>query len=252
MFQLVRGGNNWYIILMLLSLEKTERFFPFVRFPTQINYPAIRPLARELVEQYGREINIPRYHKDQEAIFQALFESCHAALVKTIGADDTRLLCDWGNRLQLDTPYDDNLGSNWNALTNLRRHWDSIIPNLSAAALQTVLGYIEDFITKWRIFNELDEAIEAEAPDEWEQRATWIYNGSGVYGDKSFTISPFDYLSSLLELVELPAYLRQIKAALSVEDFAALNDWVKAERLKTHYAIGPAIMDLNDLLAAAS
>jgi hypothetical protein len=228
MFQTASHGHNWFIIFIILSIEKSDEFLSAIDFPVDLDSHLLRPTARNFVDQYA----LAREATGQllDAKISILFENTYSELVAALGDAKAREFCQWGNRFPLSTEFERSVTVIWLfillPLTREVRTSPPLLPTSQVIVISTLSEYKEK---THKLLAAMD-AAEAQPRDDWEEHAIEVYNGGEIYTpDKSEYTHPFDYIYAMNKLIEVPALLRKLQEQLGSSEFNALNRWVDSE-----------------------
>lgn len=246
MFRQINNGANWYILLMLLSLEKTDTFLTDIVFPVEIDVNLVRPVARGFVEQFRSNLDTVHLRKDCELAQADLLNKTYLEFLEILDKDRVDRFCSWGNQFEIDTDLERSLSLIWDfILKPLLRGEHEPLP-LTQHSMEILLSMLKLQREKERVFLlRIDEA-QSLPRNTWEERAIWIYNGGTIYTPRiEDFLHPYDYLFGLVNLLELPPLLKELQTKIGVNEFELLNEWVNDELQKRNFHL----LGLNAILA---
>lgn len=231
------NNNNtyyWYEIFLLLSLGKLAPYLSTIGFPLKSNLPVLTRIAQEFVQEFYN-IRSSIYIKGEVSDdARNLFVKIHNRLVSEIGDQDTNLLCEWGNHLQVNARLKYSTKLLWDILLLTFDHEqnpkDTNLPSFTSDKVNTVKEIIVKYKNQLKAMHHTIDMLDAVQKDEWENQAYQMYNNvGGEMGEQDVEASPLDVLASFLDFSTRITLLADVKNSLTAADLQLLETWIASQ-----------------------
>ena len=227
MHSATRNGHTWYIIFMLISIEKSETLLHLIEFPQQVELAKIRTAAQQFVEEYSKVFFQP-YAFDSDERQQNALDSMHEAVSGNFNEDEARQFYEWSNRLLMERALERSIQLMWTfVVLPLARNIVDL--NFFAPTEQAyIASSLQIYKQKQTEIIDAIRSAEESSSTEWEKRAIEIYNGGLEYSpDSSMWTTPYDYILVLFKRIALPRWIKETQRTLSEDDFEKLDRYLE-------------------------
>jgi len=225
------AAYTWNDIFLVLSWEKFNRYLVQIEFPLPADILIIRQVSREFVLRFydfRPSIYITESIRDEA---QKLFDETQQDLNTKIGEAKTSLLCEWGNRLDIDQQLQYSL--HLTVDTIFRVAGETALTLLQATDQELVHGLLQKYKDESREINvSLDKIDEEASQDDWGKLIYRQYmNPDFADGTQDETsVTPTDHLAAWISFFKARTLLFAIRAALAEEELLTFQNTSKQPR----------------------
>jgi hypothetical protein len=243
----LNDGARWHLISVLLSMEKTNPFWPEMGLKLQ-HADRLREIAQEFVAKYRWIENLPEEPSLQKLNqFREILNKMFESIVAEVGEDEALRLFEWGkNTFQYGT----ELGSQlfiWHLL--FKRligqgdlSYDLVPPNLPPNILEQIRNLITKHFAGVNSLYLRIKTVEEKPHTPWEEQ---------IYASYGKDMSPMDWVEETIRFVRTRDAWIEITQILGIQQIDALAAWAKKQadvmRIGSNLVRVPNIHNLEEM-----